>query len=120
MRSFAQTAPPDLCHKVVAIIAHLVATRKDVDEMSKQTERKFNPRLSIEISEEQFFALQKLIPFGMKRQLFDVIVSDIIKLLENSNKREAVLGAIIGRVINVPESSFKTKGTIDGLSQDPA
>lgn len=120
MRSFAQTAPPDLCHKVVADIALLVAIRKDVDEMSKQTERKFNPRLSIEISEEQFFALQKLIPFGMKRQLFDVIVSDIIKLLENSNKREAVLGAIIGRVINVPESSFKTKGTIDGLSQDPA
>jgi hypothetical protein len=61
------------------------------------------PRLSVEIEEEQFDALQRLIPRGLKKQLFHVIINDLIRILEKAPKREIVIAAIIGRLINVPE-----------------
>lgn len=58
-------------------------------------ERKKTPRrLSIEISEEQFQALEKLIPFGLKTPLFRTIVDDVIEILEGENPN-LVIGAFI-------------------------
>lgn len=40
----------------------------------------YRPRLSIEISHEQSMAMRDLIPWGLRRQLFDIIVNDVIRL----------------------------------------
>lgn len=42
----------------------------------------YRPRLSIEISEEQHQALQRLVPWGTKNQLFSAIIDQLIPLLE--------------------------------------
>ena len=40
----------------------------------------YRPRLSIEITQEQHLALQNLIPWGLRRRLFQTIVDDVIRL----------------------------------------
>ena len=44
------------------------------------SESDWRPRLSVEITEEQSRALRDLIPWGLRRQLFQTIVDDIIRL----------------------------------------
>ena len=70
------------------------------------------PRLSVEIERHQFDALQRLIPYGLKKQIFGAIVDDLISMLENSPKREAVFAAIISKMVNVPERTLQ--GAEDG------
>ena len=59
----------------------------------------WRPRLSIEITKEQYNALQRLIPWGMKGQLFSALVDSMIKLLED--KGEIVIAAIITKKLKV-------------------
>jgi len=40
----------------------------------------YRPRLSIEISDQQARELRDLIPWGLRKQLFTVIVEDVIRL----------------------------------------
>jgi len=42
----------------------------------------YRPRLSIELTEEQNNALQRLVPWGVKNQLFSALVDQLIPLLE--------------------------------------
>jgi len=67
----------------------------------------YKPRLSVDITEEQLQQLQALIPHGFKKQIFKVIVQDLIVILQASPNREAILAAIINRMINVPEISLE-------------
>ena len=46
------------------------------------TNEDYRPRLSIEITEEQHNALQRLIPWGLKNQVFSTIIDQLIPLLE--------------------------------------
>jgi hypothetical protein len=64
------------------------------------------PRLNVEITAEQAEQLQKLIPRGLRGQIFRVLSSDLIRLLEDTTKRELVLAAILNRMINLPEHSL--------------
>jgi hypothetical protein len=40
----------------------------------------YRPRLSVEISTKQANDLRNLIPWGLKNQLFSIIVDDVIRL----------------------------------------
>ena len=73
----------------------------------ENTEYEYKPRLSVDITEEQLQQLQALIPHGFKKQIFQVIVQDLIVILQASPNREAILAAIINRMINVPEISLE-------------
>ena len=55
----------------------------------------YRPRLSIEITEEQNRKLKQLIPWGVKNQLFQVIVDDVIELIEKNG--EIVIAAMLAR-----------------------
>lgn len=57
------------------------------------------PRLSIEISEQQFRDLQRLLPHGYKTPLFRVIIDDLITLLEGEDPKLVVGAFIRNRVI---------------------
>jgi len=61
------------------------------------------PRLSIQISEEQNQALWRLIPWGVKNELFRVIVDDLIDLLEDHG--EQVLVAILAKKLRLKDYS---------------
>ena len=66
------------------------------------------PRLSIEITEEQNLALQRLIPWGVKNSLFGMIVDDLISMLEKHG--EIVLAAIFSRKLKLKDfPSMKEK-----------
>ena len=69
--------------------------------MSKKlrTDYSYKPRLSIEISEEQSAALSRLIPWGLKGTLFQVIIDDIIELIEKEG--EIVIAAIIKKKLHI-------------------
>lgn len=42
----------------------------------------WRPRLSVEVSPEVFEEMQKLIPWGMRRQIFSVILEHTLKLIK--------------------------------------
>lgn len=76
-------------------------------EKNQEVYRAYAPRLSVDLEEEQFNKLLKLIPHGLKRQIFSVIVDDLIEMLESTTKREAVFAAILSRLVNVPRRSIE-------------
>jgi len=55
----------------------------------------YKPRLSIEVTKEQFDSLIKLLPWGVKRALFSTIVDDLIEMLEKDPSR--VMGLILSK-----------------------
>lgn len=59
------------------------------------------PRLSIEITEEQNLALQRLIPWGAKNSLFSALVDDVIELLEKHGI--VVISAILCKRLKVED-----------------
>lgn len=65
------------------------------------------PRLNVEITTEQAEQLQRLIPHGLRGQLFRVIIDDLIRMLQESSRRELVLAAILNRMVNIPEDSLE-------------
>ena len=59
----------------------------------------YRPRLSIEISEEQQRELQRLIPWGVKNQLFALIVDDVIRLMQTHGQK--FLAAVLNKAIKL-------------------
>jgi len=60
---------------------------------------KYRPRLSIEITEEQRLKLNKLIPWGVGRELFSAIIEDLIEVLEEHG--EIIIAAMLSRKLKV-------------------
>ena len=71
----------------------------------------WRPRLSITITSEQYRKLQRLIPWGIKGQLFSAIIDDLINALEVDG--EKVLGAILSKKLKLEDYS-ETGGKKDG------
>ena len=72
---------------------------------------KYRPRLSIEITEEQNAKLYRLVPWGVKRELFNVIIEDVIEILETHG--EIFIAAILTRKLRVQDLP-KVKGILNG------
>ena len=53
----------------------------------------YRPRLSVEITEEQQHALQKHLDHGMQKKLFNIVVSDVIRMMEQYGRN--FLAAVI-------------------------
>lgn len=64
--------------------------------------RKSPPRLSIEITEEQEDKLKELIPYGLKKQIFQAMVDDLIVILEGEDPYK-VAGAIINKNLKLED-----------------
>ena len=45
-------------------------------------DKEYRPRLSIDLTEDQQMELNRLIPWGIKNQLFSVIVDDVIRCIK--------------------------------------
>ena len=68
----------------------------------------YQPRLNIEVTQDQFDRLQRVIPYGLKGRIFRVLVEELLTILEDtSQRRELILAAIINRMVNVPEKSLE-------------
>ncbi len=66
------------------------------------------PRLTVELTRDQYDALAQLIPWGVKGQIFRIIVSDLIKLVRTNP--DVVIGAILSRNIKLEDfPSFRKK-----------
>ena len=63
----------------------------------------YRPRLSIVLTEEQHKALQKLIPWGVQKQLFSIIVDDVIRLMEKHG--QVFIAAALNKAIKLEEYS---------------
>ena len=63
----------------------------------------WRPRLSIEITQEQYSKLQKLIPWGLKGSLFNAIIDDLIDSLENNGAM--VISALVSRKLKLSDIS---------------
>jgi hypothetical protein len=61
----------------------------------------YRPRLSIELSQQQANDLRALIPWGLKNQLFSVLVDDVIKLGRRYGQN--FLAAILARTITLDQ-----------------
>jgi len=63
----------------------------------------YRPRLSIEISLEQSQALRNLIPWGLRRQLFQTIVDDVIRLTRSHG--HTFIAAVLSSSIKLEDYS---------------
>lgn len=69
--------------------------------MSK-VDKEWRPRLSIELSEDQYYRLQKNLPWGTKQLLFSTLVDEVNILIETYGT--VALGAIFkGQLIIMPK-----------------
>lgn len=72
--------------------------------MAEKSKREYRPRLSEEITAEQADALRELIPWGMRKQIFSVLVDDLIRILrDGGDQRMEVLGLILDKSIGVKD-----------------
>ena len=77
---------------------------------------KYRPRLSVEITEEQHKQLQRLIPWGVEKQLFSIIVDDVIRLTKKHG--QVFIAAALHKAIKLEEySSFNLKEGEDDLTE---
>lgn len=57
--------------------------------------RDYIPRLGIDLREDQLASLQELLPFGVRRRLFEVVIDDLIEMLRVD--AEAVMGGLFSK-----------------------
>ena len=69
--------------------------------MAKKKVSDWRPRLSLEIDEEQYKKLQNLIPWGVKNQIFRIIISDLIEVIEKEGP--LVIAALLSRKIKLSD-----------------
>ena len=62
----------------------------------------YRPRLSVELTPEQYQKLSNLMPWGIQRHIFAAIVDDLIDLVESQG--EMALAAILAKSISPRES----------------
>jgi len=67
------------------------------------TDEPYRPRLSIEISNQQAKDLRSLIPWGLKNQMFCVIIDDVIRLAREHGPN--FLAGVLSRSIKLEEYS---------------
>ena len=67
----------------------------------------YRPRLSIEIPRETSIKLRKLMPHGMQKIIFNLIIDDLISLMEEHGAGR-VIGAYVSRAVTL-EDLTKTK-----------
>jgi len=82
-------------------------------------DKSWRPRLTVELTEEQYNRLQALIPWGIQRPFFSLIVDDVIEVLEK--KGEVALALVLDRYIKPREvvrllHDIEKKGGKDGDS----
>ena len=69
--------------------------------MAKKKVSDWRPRLSLEIDEDQYQKLQNLIPWGVKNQIFRVIISDLIEVIEKEGP--LVIAALLSRKVKLSD-----------------
>ena len=67
------------------------------------TDEPYRPRLSIEITSKQAKDLRALIPWGLKNQLFCIIIDDVIRLATKHGP--TFLAGILSKSIKLEEYS---------------
>lgn len=72
----------------------------------------YKPRLTIEISEEQFFRKQRLMPYGVQRVVFCILLDEILDLIEKHGVQ--ALAPVLNKSLKLTEVLESTKGLSDG------
>ena len=61
----------------------------------------YRPRLSIDLTEEQQMDLNRLIPWGIKGQLFSVLVDDVIRCVKEHG--QIFIAAALSKTIKLED-----------------
>ena len=76
-------------------------------------DKEYRPRLSIDLTEEQQAELTRLIPWGVKGQLFSVIVDDVIRCVKEHG--QIFIAAALTKAIKLEDyTSLDVKEKRDG------
>jgi hypothetical protein len=86
-----------------------------------QSKRDWRPRLHIDLTQEQYYKLQELFPWGVRQAFWNEIVKDVLDLLET--RGEIAIAAVLNRVLR-PREMVKSirlmEGKPDGRAEGPA
>lgn len=66
------------------------------------TNVEWTPKLTVPLTEEQYFSLQKFIPWGLQGKIFSKIIDDLIVILSGKH-REKFIAAILSRDIHLQD-----------------
>jgi hypothetical protein len=67
---------------------------------------RYRPRLSVELTDEQYNKLSKFVPWGLQKHIFSAIVDDLLDIMEKGDA-ERVIAAIITGLVR-PRDLIKT------------
>lgn len=75
-------------------------------------DKEWRPRLSIDLTEEQYKRMQKNFPWGTRQPLFSVLVDEVNSMVEKYGV--VALGALLkGELAIVPKASIQEKENFD-------
>ncbi|GAF96642.1 unnamed protein product [marine sediment metagenome] len=77
------------------------------------TKMEYKSRLSVEITEEQRKELVRLIPWGVKSQLFSVIIDDVIGMIKKHGTM--YIAAVLDRSLNLEDYTSLDSGFGDKI-----
>ena len=65
----------------------------------------WRPRITLDVSEELYYEIQRVIPRGLRRPLLEVVMEDILKILKGKSvvDKEKILALVIERQVSIPE-----------------
>jgi hypothetical protein len=78
----------------------------------------YRPRLTIELREDQYHKLNKLLSHGQRKQLFQVIVDDLIQALEEYGP--VVMAALYERTVKLQNFSKVFTQPKETVNEPPA
>jgi len=77
---------------------------------------RWRPRLNLDITEEQYYKLQKIFPWGVKQEFFRLVIDDIIDLIER--KGERAIAAVLTKSLQFKEMSKTLKELEEDLPDE--
>lgn len=66
------------------------------------SDNEYRPRITLDIPEEKLNELRNLIPWGIRSQIFEVIIDDFIAILKKHGSG-VVIGALLQRDIDLKQ-----------------
>ena len=85
-----------------------------------QAKRKYRPRISVDLREEQADRLRELIPWGYMSRVYSLVIDDLIEIMEAGG--ENALAALLARRLKLGAYLRDVDGNllIDKLDLSPA
>ena len=82
----------------------------------KKGRPEWTPKITVLVTEEQYYALQELIPWGLKSHIFQRIVDDLVTVLK-SPVRTTFIAAMLSKKVHLSDFNKEAEDATQRLKE---